>query len=276
MEWKLLKLDLSAVRNLYAPGKYPGCFATNYAHRSQRETARSTDTAWGRFGAWRTPGGRPRRDARNGLFILIVIAAIFSPWVAPHDPLDQDLAASKQPPSWMLGKVGTSFRDRCSGSRPVQSHRLRNARLADGRGFRRADRGQSRLVIGMIVSLVNILLALPYLLFVVFIASVLGRSLANVVLIFGITNVPLFVRVTRGEVLRIRKTAYVEAAVSLGGARRGFCSIMFAQSRRSADHRCHLSNVGDDFLRSGLGFLGLSVRPACRVGEICLPKVANT
>jgi hypothetical protein len=35
---ELLKLDLSAVRNVYAPGKYPGCLATNHAHRSPRES----------------------------------------------------------------------------------------------------------------------------------------------------------------------------------------------------------------------------------------------
>jgi hypothetical protein len=35
---ELLKLDLSTVRNLYAPGRYPGCFATNHAHRSPRES----------------------------------------------------------------------------------------------------------------------------------------------------------------------------------------------------------------------------------------------
>ncbi len=35
---ELLKLDLSAVRNLYAPGKYPGCFAANHAHRSPNDS----------------------------------------------------------------------------------------------------------------------------------------------------------------------------------------------------------------------------------------------
>lgn len=35
---ELLKLDLSAVRNLYEPGKYPGCFASNHTHRSPRES----------------------------------------------------------------------------------------------------------------------------------------------------------------------------------------------------------------------------------------------
>jgi hypothetical protein len=35
---ELLKLDLSAVRNLYAPGRYPGCFAKNHHHRSPNES----------------------------------------------------------------------------------------------------------------------------------------------------------------------------------------------------------------------------------------------
>ncbi len=35
---ELLKLDLSAVRNVYKPGKYPGCFATNHTHRSPRDS----------------------------------------------------------------------------------------------------------------------------------------------------------------------------------------------------------------------------------------------
>jgi len=35
---ELLKLDLSAVRNLYAPGRYAGCFAASHAHRSPRES----------------------------------------------------------------------------------------------------------------------------------------------------------------------------------------------------------------------------------------------
>jgi alpha-galactosidase len=35
---ELIKLDLSSVRNLYEPGKYPGCFAENHGHRSHRES----------------------------------------------------------------------------------------------------------------------------------------------------------------------------------------------------------------------------------------------
>jgi ABC-type dipeptide/oligopeptide/nickel transport system permease subunit len=114
----------------------------------------------------------------------------------------------------------------------------------------------------VIMGLVNLVLALPYLVFVVFIAGVLGRSLLNVILIFGITDAPVFVRVARGEVLRIRESGYVESAVSIG-ARPLY--ILF-------DHI--LPNLIGPlitlatfemsamiFYEAGLGFLGLSVPP---------------
>ena len=244
---------------------------------AQRVPRRDADTLGGRFlrlGALLVGD----RGAMLGMsiFILMVIAAAFSPWVAPHDPLDQNLAASKQPPSWMMGKgrehlFGTDALGRDLFSRIVYGTRVS---LTVG-AFGVLIAGSLGLVIGMIagyvggridgiiVSLVNILLALPYLLFVVFIASVLGRSLANVVLIFGITNVPLFVRVTRGEVLRIRKSAYVEAAVSLGG---GTPRILFYHVLPNLVGPlitvATFQMSAMIFYEAGLGFLGLSVPPS--------------
>jgi ABC-type dipeptide/oligopeptide/nickel transport system permease subunit len=114
----------------------------------------------------------------------------------------------------------------------------------------------------IIMGISNLFLAIPYLLFVVVIASVLGRSLVNVILIFGFTNAPLFVRITRGEVLRIRKSGYVESAVAIGAS----------QTRILVHHI--LPNLvgplltvatfemsGMIFYEAGLGFLGLSVPP---------------
>ncbi len=210
------------------------------------------------------------------LFILIVIAAVFSPWVAQHDPLEQDLVASKQLPSWMIGKGWDHLFGTDNLGRDLFSRIVFGARVSLTVGaFGVLIAGSLGLLIGMIagyvggrvdgviVSVVNILLALPYLLFVVFIASVLGRSLVNVILIFGITNVPLFVRITRGEVLRIRKSAYVEAAVSLG-----------ARTTRILFRHVLPNLVGPlitvatfqmsamIFYEAGLGFLGLSVPPS--------------
>ena len=109
---------------------------------------------------------------------------------------------------------------------------------------------------------IDLVLVIPYLVFVVIIASILGRSLLNVILIFGITDAPIFARVTRAEVLRIRESGYVESARSLG----------MSTSRILFDHilpnligplitvaTFEMSSM--IFYEAGLSFLGLSVPP---------------
>ena len=209
------------------------------------------------------------------LFLTLVITAIFAPWIAPHDPLDQNLAFSKQPPAWVEGgnweyPLGTDNLGRDLLSRIIYGSRVSltvgffGVLIASGLG----------MVIGLIAGymggkvdsvisgVINLVLALPYLLFVVVIASILGRSLINVILIFGITDAPIFARTTRGEVLRIRESGYVESAVSIG-----------ARSRRILFDHILPNLIGPlitvatfemsamIFYEAGLGFLGLSVPP---------------
>jgi ABC-type dipeptide/oligopeptide/nickel transport system permease subunit len=209
------------------------------------------------------------------LFSLIVFSAIFAPIIAPHDPAQQNLRASRLPPAWSEGgswdhPFGTDILGRDLFSRIIYG-----ARVSLTVGFFGVLIALSLgLVLGLtagyfggrvdnvIMGVSNVFLALPYLLFVVVIASVLGRSLLNVILIFGITDAPLFIRITRGETLRIRKSGYVESAISIGASRR---RIIF-------DHI--LPNLIGPlitvatfemsamiFYEAGLGFLNLSVPP---------------
>lgn len=210
------------------------------------------------------------------LFLVVVVAAVFSPVISPYDPLDQNLRDNKMPPPWSEGgswdhPFGTDNLGRDTFSRIIYGARVSltvgffGVLIAGGLG----------LVIGSIAGYmggrldaavmggINLILSLPYLLFVVFIASILGRSLLNVILIFGITDVPIFARVTRGEVLRMRESGYVESAISAGAR---WPRIIF-------DHI--LPNLIGPlitlatfemsamiFYEAGLGFLGLSVPPS--------------
>lgn len=209
------------------------------------------------------------------LFLLVVFAALFAPWLAPHDPLDQDLKASKLPPAWMVNGDTSHLLGTDPLGRDLFSRILYGSQVSLLVGFFGVlIAGGLGLVIGLfagfvggrtdqaIMTVVNIILALPYLLFVVFIAGILGRSLFNVIWIFGITDAPIFVRVVRGEVLRLRRSVYVEAAQSIG----------VSQTRILFQHI--LPNLIGPFLtvatfemsamilyEAGLGFLGLSVPP---------------
>ncbi len=210
------------------------------------------------------------------LFILIVLTAIFAPVIAPHDPLKQNLRAAKQPPAWQEGgsweqPLGTDTLGRDMLSRIIFGTRVSltvgffGVLIAGTLGM------VSGLVAGYvggrvdgaIMGVVNIFLAIPYLVFVVVVAAILGRNLLNVILIFGITDSPIFARVTRGEVLRIRESGYVESAVSAGAS----------TGRILFDHI--LPNLIGPlitlatfemsamiFYEAGLSFLGLSVPPS--------------
>jgi ABC-type dipeptide/oligopeptide/nickel transport system permease subunit len=210
------------------------------------------------------------------LFLLVVIAAVFAPWIAPHDPLQQNLRAAKQPPAWTAEGTWEYPLGTDSIGRDVFSRIIYGSRVSLTVGFFGVLIASSLgLVIGLvagylggradniIMGFVNLLLALPYLLFVVFIASVLGRSLLNVILIFGITDAPIFARITRGEVLRIRQSGYVESAISIG-----------ARTPRILFDHILPNLIGPlitvatfemsamIFYEAGLGFLGLSVPPS--------------
>ena len=210
------------------------------------------------------------------LFLLVVVAALFAPWIAPHDPLQQNLRAAKQPPAWTTEGTWEYPLGTDSIGRDVFSRIIYGSRVSLTVGFFGVLIASSLgLVIGLvagylggradniIMGFVNLLLALPYLLFVVFIASVLGRSLLNVILIFGITDAPIFARITRGEVLRIRQSGYVESAISIG-----------ARTPRILFDHILPNLIGPlitvatfemsamIFYEAGLGFLGLSVPPS--------------
>ncbi|MDM8529298.1 ABC transporter permease [Anaerolineales bacterium HSG24] len=225
--------------------------------------------------------GRLLRRDRGGmigsiLFILIVLTAVFAPMLAPHDPLKQNLKVAKQPPGWTEEgtwehPLGTDNLGRDMLSRIIYGTRvsltvgffgvLIASILGLISGLIAGYRGG--LIDNTLMAVINLFLAIPYLVFVVVIASILGRSLLIVILIFGITDSPLFARVTRGEVLRIRQSGYVESARSAGAS----------DFRIQFDHI--LPNLIGPlitlatfemsamiFYEAGLGFLGLSVPPS--------------
>jgi peptide/nickel transport system permease protein len=210
------------------------------------------------------------------MFLVVVFAAVFAPVIAPYEPLQQNLADAKMPPAWYAGGAWAHPLGTDNLGRDLLSRVIYGSRVSLTVGFFGVlIAGTLGLVSGaiagylggrvdaLIMGVVNLVLSLPYLLVVVVIASILGRSLVNVILIFGITDAPIFARVTRGEVLRIRESGYVESAISAGV---GTGQIIF-------DHiipnligplitLATFEMSAMIFYEAGLGFLGLSVPPS--------------
>ncbi len=209
------------------------------------------------------------------VFLVIIFSAIFAPMLAPHDPLKIDLHASRQPPIWTEAGNPEHILGTDNLGRDLFSRIIYGSRVSIMVGFLGVSIAFSLgMMIGLfagfkggrtdnlIMTVTNMILALPYLVFVVFIAAVLGRSLLNVVLIFGLTNIPIFVRVTRGEVLRLREEGYIEAAISIG---QKTPAIIFKHIMPNLIGPlitlATFEMSAMIFYEAGLGFLGLSVPP---------------
>jgi ABC-type dipeptide/oligopeptide/nickel transport system permease subunit len=210
------------------------------------------------------------------LFLTLAFCAIAAPWISPHDPLQQNLRASRLPPAWSEGgtwdyPLGTDNLGRDLLSRIIYGSRvsltvgffgvLIAASLGMFIGLIAGYTGGR--VDSFITGMINLILAMPYLLFVVFIASIFGRSLINVILIFGITDSPIFARTTRGEVLRLRESGYVESAISLGASQfriifRHILPNLIGPLITVATFEMSAMI----FYEAGLGFLNLSVPPS--------------
>jgi len=251
------------------PQGTPGASADSLLDVEQ--TFRQRVAYYGRF-LWRDKSG----VIGLIMFLTVVFAAVFAPWIAPYDPLQQNLRESKVPPVWQEEGSWDHILGTDNLGRDIFSRLVYGARVSLTVAFFGVLIAASLgLIIGSIagymggridssiMSIINLILSLPYLLFVVFIAAILGRSLINVILIFGITDSPIFARVTRGEVLRMRQSGYVESAISAGAR---WPRIIF-------DHivpnligplitLATFEMSAMIFYEAGLGFLGLSVPPS--------------
>ncbi|OZI77868.1 ABC transporter permease [Bordetella genomosp. 12] len=158
-----------------------------------------------------------------GLLLIIILAAVFAPWLAPHDPLQQNIAYRLEPPSaefWL----GTD-----SYGRDVLSRLIYGARVSLLVGFVAimiamcigSALGILAGYVGgvidqVIMGLVDVLLSFPTLLLGLMVAAMLGASLENLIIAIAITEIAPFVRVARAPTIALKQRDFVEAGRALG------------------------------------------------------------
>jgi peptide/nickel transport system permease protein len=178
-----------------------------------------------------TPGRQTwKRLARRGaamfgfgVVLFFVIMAVLAPWLAPYDPLATSWSAIRAAPStahWFgadeLGRDVLSriiWGARASILAGVVSVSIS---LALGVPIGMLAGYVGRWVDVLISRITDAMLACPFLILAIALAAFLGPSLTNAMIAIGISATPIFIRLTRAQVLAAKSEDYVEAARALG------------------------------------------------------------
>ena len=166
-----------------------------------------------------------RGGALFGLAVVMsfLLMAVLAPWLAPHDPLATSWSAVRAAPSaahWFgadeLGRDVLSriiWGARASILAGVVSVSIS---LALGVPIGMLAGYLGRWVDALISRITDAMLACPFLILAIALAAFLGPSLTNAMIAIGISATPIFIRLTRAQVLAAKSEDYVEAARALG------------------------------------------------------------
>ncbi len=203
------------------------------------------------------------------LFAFVLIAALFAGWLAPFDPVDTDPVNALQPPSgehWMgTDQLGRDVFSRViHGARPslimgvvpmlISSIIGTTAGMIIGYYGKWADLMLSRFV--------DIALAFPPILLALTVVAVLGPGLWSITLALGLSGIPFYIRMARGQVIQAKEAPFVQTAVAIGASDR---RVMF----RHIIYRVFppilvmmtIHVAGAILAGAALSFLGLGIPP---------------
>lgn len=166
--------------------------------------------------------------SRIGLVIIAIFlgAVLFAPWIGPYDPSEQDFTRVLLSPS-MEHPFGTDQFGRDIFTRVLYGSRYAFAAvvIADGLAlFFGCGLGLFAGFAGgridaLIMRLIDVMLAFPFLLLALIIVAALGPGFVNTLIALGIVNMPRYARLMRGQVLSVRSADYIRAARAVGASR---------------------------------------------------------
>lgn len=207
--------------------------------------------------------------ASSFCLILILLAVLFAPQITSYDPIQRNTPERNQPPSW-LHPFGT---DRIG--RDIMSRVLYGGRLSLRVGFFSVALA---LIVGVplgliagyvggwiddvIMRVMDVIQAFPALILAIWLVSLLGANINNVIFAIAFFSIPGYARLIRGIALSIREMEYVMAARSMGaGSRRIIFFHILPGVLGPLIVMTTLGVSGAIVFGASLSFLGLGVPP---------------
>src|SRR5215813_5196700 len=163
---------------------------------------------------------------------FIAFVAIFANFLAPHNPEIGSLTARFKPPFWQTGGTMKYLLGTDQLGRDVLSRLIFGARVSMIVGFTAVIfAGTVGTTLGIIsgylggwvdqviMRVTDTWLALPGLMFAIFLAAIVGPSMWNIVIILGLVYWTRYARVIRGEVLSLKEREFVRLAIVAGASK---------------------------------------------------------
>ncbi|TPQ31258.1 diguanylate cyclase [Bradyrhizobium guangdongense] len=212
-----------------------------------------------------------RKAAVLGLIVLtaFILLALFAPLIVPFDPISTSWGLVRKPPTaahWFgTDELGRDVLSRVIyGARASLMAGAISVAIALGIGVPLGLLAGYRggFTDALISRITDAMLACPFLILAIALAAFLGPSLGNAMIAIGISATPIFIRLTRGQVLSVKAEDYVEAARALGnpGWRIAFSHIL-PNILPALLVQATLSIAAAIIAEAALSFLGLGQQP---------------
>ncbi|MEM5345993.1 ABC transporter permease [Paraburkholderia azotifigens] len=157
------------------------------------------------------------------LVALVVVMAVFAPWLTQYDPVQASFMTVRQAPSaahWFgTDELGRDVLSRLLyGARASLLAGVVSVGIAVVLGVPLGLLAGyfGKLVDGVISRIADALLSIPFLILAIALSAFLGPSLTNAMAAIGISAMPRFIRLTRGQAISVKAEEYVEGARAIG------------------------------------------------------------
>ncbi len=203
------------------------------------------------------------------LTAMLVLTAVFAPWIAPYRQDEIHPIDSLLPPSAKY-LLGTDDLGRDILSRIIFGARVSLMVGAIAIGIAIVAGVSLGLTAGyvggkidsVIMRVMDALLAFPAILLAIALMAVLGPSLENAMIAIGVISIPAFARITRASVLSLREKEFIEASRALGAGDLYLNAVVILPNCLSPIIVQASLGIGNAILvEAALSFLGLGVQP---------------
>jgi peptide/nickel transport system permease protein len=237
------------------------------------ETLARPEPPRGLAGTWdrlaRFSRSSPTGAISLGIWVILILVAIFAPFLAPYDPIEADFAAVRAGPSaahWLgTDNLGRDLLSRIIfGARITLVVSVTSVLLGDLLGYLwgvtsgyyggRFDMSSQRMV--------DVLMSFPALILALLLLAAVGAGLTTVIVAIAVTRIPVTTRITRSVVLSVKETSYVESARMIGASHWRIMRLHVAPQCVAAILVVATLHLGGAiFAESALSFLGLGIPP---------------